>query len=233
MKYKKTWKNDQALFELARKDLFTAVIGDVMDVMGHLHQFLPPRIKALDPNGFLIGRAMTVLEADVYHHSHGKSDKPLMDRAFGLMLEALDDLQDGEIYVTTGSSPAYALWGELMSIRALQRGAVGAVVDGYHRDTHGINRLKFPVFSHGSYGQDQGPRGKVIAWRVPLDFEGTTINDGDIIVGDIDGVCVVPRNVEDEVFARAFAKARGEKKVQKALEDGMGAQEAWDHFGIM
>ena len=112
-------------------------------------------------------------------------------------------------------------------------GGVGAIVNGYHRDTHGIKRLNFPTFSFGSYAQDQGPRGKVIAWRVPIQMEGTAINNGDILVGDIYGVCVVPKALVDEVFVRAFEKASAEKKVIKALEDGMTTVEAWDHFAIM
>lgn len=230
---KKTKARDGELFAKARKELFTAVIGDVMDVMGYRHQFLPPEIKPLNVEGLLIGRAMTVLEADVFHHALGNSDQPLMDRAFGLMFEALDDLKEDEIYLAAGASPNYALWGELLSTRAMKLGAAGAIVAGYHRDTSGILKLGFPVFSYGAYGQDQGPRGKVIAWRVPIEIGGVTINDGDVVVGDIDGVCAVPSDICDEVFSRAFVKASAEKKVLTALQQGIKAQEAWDTFGIM
>ena len=156
-----------------------------------------------------------------------------MKKPFGLMLEALDDLKPGEVYICTGSSPSYALWGELMSTRATKLGAVGAVVDGYSRDTQGILKLNFPTFSYGRYAQDQGPRGKVIDWRVPIEMNGVRINSGDIIFGDIDGVCVIPRDAEEEVFAAALEKARGEKKVAEAIRNGMGAVEAFAKFGIM
>ncbi len=191
-------------------------------------------IKALNSKAdLLIGRAMTVLETDVFELTLGDSKSCVYDRAFGLMFDALDDLKEDEIYICAGSSPTYALWGELMSTRALQLKARGAVLNGYHRDTRGINKLNFPTFSFGSYGQDQGPRGKVIAYRVPIKIEAVTINDGDIIVGDIDGVCIVPKVHVKEVFTRAFEKANTEKKVMKALEEGMTTVEAWDHFGIM
>jgi regulator of RNase E activity RraA len=121
-----------------------------------------------------------------------------------------------------------------MSIRAMKLGATGAVVDGYSRDTQGILALGFPVFSHGCYAQDQGPRGKVIDFRVPIEMAGgVRIEPGDIIFGDLDGVCVIPRRSEREVFTRALEKARGEKLVRKALEQGMGAAEAFKKFGIM
>ena len=229
----KIWKSDEELFALAKQELFTAVVGDVMDKMGLLHQFLPPRLQPLRDDMVTIGRAMPVLEADVFTEAVTNSNNPIMAKPFGLMLEALDDLKPNEIYVCTGGSPRYALWGELMSTRAMKLGAAGAVVDGYSRDTFGILQLGFPVFSSGRYAQDQGPRGKVLDFRVPLEIEGVRINPGDIIFGDIDGVIVIPQEAEEEAFTKAVEKARGEKLVQKAIQDGMSACEAFATFGIM
>ena len=229
----KIWKSDEELFALAKQELFTAVVGDVMDKMGLLHQFLPPRLQPLRDDMVAIGRAMPVLECDIFSETVTNSNNPVMAKPFGLMLEALDDLKTNEIYVCTGGSPRYALWGELMSTRAMKLGAAGAVVDGYSRDTFGILQLGFPVFSSGRYAQDQGPRGKVLDFRVPLEIEGVRINPGDIIFGDVDGVIVIPQEAEEEAFTKAVEKARGEKLVQKAIEEGMSACEAFATFGIM
>ena len=190
-------------------------------------------IRPLRDDMVVIGRAMTVLEADVFEENITSENNPVMAKSFGLMLEALDDLKNNEVYVCTGASPRYALWGELMSTRALKLGAAGAVVDGYLRDTHGILDLNFPSFSFGSYGQDQGPRGKVIDFRLPLEMDGVRIRPGDIVFGDIDGVLVVPREAETDIFVAAIEKARGEQRVREAIEDGMGAAEAFRTFGIM
>jgi regulator of RNase E activity RraA len=225
------WKNDYELFEIVRNELYTAVVGDIMDKMGLLNQFLPPQIQPLRDDMFVVGRAMTVLEADVV--SDSSSNNPVLNRPFGLMLEALDDLKINEVYVCTGSSPSYALWGELMATRAQILGAAGAVVDGYSRDTKGILELNFPSFSYGRYAQDQAPRGKVIDFRVPIEMKGVRINPGDIILGDIDGVCVVPKEAEEEVFRLAIEKARGEKMVQKKIQEGMSTVDAFAKFGIM
>ncbi len=229
----KLWQSDQELFELARRELFTAVVGDIMDTMGLQKQFLPPRIRPLRNDMVVIGRAMTVLEADVFSAQVEHSANALMAKPFGLMLEALDDLKAGEVYICTGASPTYALWGELMSVRAMKLGAVGAVLDGYARDTNPILSLNFPTFSYGSYAQDQGPRGKVIDFRVPLKMAGVKIMPGDIVFGDIDGVCIIPKRAEEEVFAKSVEKARGEKTVRKAIESGMSAADAFKKFGIM
>ncbi len=228
---KKMWINDDELFAIVRRELYTAVVGDIMDKLDCLHQFLSPKIRPLAPSMFVIGRAMTVLEADVF--SENGNMNPVLNKSFGLMLEALDDLKKDEVYICAGASPTYALWGELMSTRAMKLGAAGAVVDGYSRDTNGILELNFPAFSYGSYAQDQAPRGKVIDFRVPLEMNGVKINSGDIVIGDVDGVCIVPREIEEEVFARAIEKARGEKMVQKKIQEGMSSKEAFEKYGIM
>lgn len=228
----KELENDRILFDTIREELYTAVVGDIMDKMGYTHQFLPPQIQPLRDDMFVVGRAMTVLEADCYEElSNGHN--PIMSKPFGLMLEALDDLKENEVYVCTGSSPEYALWGELMSTRAIKLKSTGAVVNGWSRDTKGILDLDFPTFSYGRYAQDQGPRGKVIDYRVPIEMNGVRINPGDIIVGDIDGVCVVPQEIEKEVFKGALEKARGEKTVQKVIAEGMSAKDAFEKYGIM
>lgn len=234
MDTKLVWTNDDELFEQSRNHLYTAVIGDVMDMMGYTHQFLPPQIQPLRDDMIAVGRAMPVLEADDFSAHEGPGRKgDVLNRPFGLMLRALDDLQKNEIYICSGSSPSYALWGELMSTAAMNRGAVGAVVNGYSRDTRGILKLGFPSFSYGRYAQDQRPRGKVLDFRCTIEIEGVRVSPGDIAFADIDGVCVVPQAIEEEVFKRAWEKAHGEKTVFKAIKNGMLAQEAWDRYGIM
>ncbi|MEN8122884.1 MAG: RraA family protein [Bacteroidota bacterium] len=228
---KKMWNNDEELFAFIQKELYTAVVGDIMDKMKLFHQFLPPQIKPLKEDMFIVGRAMTVLEKDCLEGVEKSKDKP--EKAFGLMLEALDDIKPGEVYICSGSSLNYALVGELMMTRIKVCGGTGAVVNGYSRDTNGIFDVGLPVFSHGSYSQDQAPRGKVIDFRVSIEMDGVKINPGDIIVGDNDGVCVVPQEVEEEVFMKALEKARGEKAVLKAIQNGMSTVEAWDKYGIM
>ena len=229
----KIWQNDKELFSIAKSELFVALVGDILDTLGYQHQFLPPNIKPLNDHFVLIGRAMPVLEADVFEESVKNTKNPMMKKPFGIMFEALDDLKEDEVYICSGSSPRYALWGGLMSTRAMKLKAAGAVLHGYSRDTNEVLSLNFPTFSYGGYAQDQGPRGKVIDYRVPIEIEGTRIHPGDIIYGDRDGVVVVPKEVEEKAFMGAIEKARGEQLVKKALEEGMSTVEAYNKFGIM
>lgn len=227
------WNTDPELFDLAQRELFTAVVGDVMDGLGLLRQFLPPGIRPLSDEMVVIGRALPVLAADTFGEQGAAAGNPVMSQPFGLLLEALDDLKPREVYVCTGGSRRYALWGELMSVRALRLGAAGAVLDGYSRDTRGILELRFPTFSAGGYAQDQRPRGKVIDFRMPIEIEGVRIAPGDLVFGDRDGVCIIPTAAVEEVFSSALEKARGEKDVRRALEQGMSARQAFKKFGIL
>lgn len=229
----KLWKSDDELFAVAQRELFTCVVGDVMDKLGLQHQFLPPQIQPLRQDMVLIGRAMPVLSVDVCTERISGSANKLMDKSFGLMLEALDDLHKNEVYVNTGSSPRNALWGELMSTRACKLGSRGAVLNGYVRDTKAILKMSFPTFAFGSYGQDSAPRYKVVDFRIPVEVGQVRVRPGDIIFGDIDGVLLVPAEAEDDVFNRALEKARDEKLVKKAIEEGRSAVEAFEKYGIM
>ncbi len=218
------WANDDELFGMMRSRLFTAVVGDVMDKLGLLHQFLPPSIRPLRDDMVVLGRAMPVLDVD--------AEEPPA-KPFGLMLEALDDLKSGEVYIATGGTADYALWGELMSARAMKLGAAGAVLNGYSRDTPGILALGFPTFSLGRYAQDQGPRGEVADFRVPIRIGGVAIEPGDLVFGDVDGVLTIPRKAERDVLQRAMEKAAKEDLVRAAIENGMSTVEAFATFGVM
>jgi regulator of RNase E activity RraA len=224
--------DDHALFEVIRGELFTAVVGDVLDKLGYQHQFLPPGIMPLDKTMRVIGRAMPVLEADVFAAT-SSTIGPLAAKPFGLLFEALDDLKENEVYIATGSSLSYALWGGLMSTRAIHLKAAGAVLDGYVRDANEIEALGFTVFSRGTYAQDQAPRGKVIDYRCPIAIDGIAVTPGDLLFGDREGVLVVPRAVEEEAVTLALAKVRTENQVAVAIRNGMSTKEAFETFGVM
>lgn len=226
---------EKDLHQLIKEKLFTAVVGDVLDAMGYQSQFMSQAIKPLVPGTVIVGRAMTVLESDYPSGGSAACSKngPLSDKPFGVMFEALDDLKEGEIYIATGSSLNYALWGGLMSTRAMHLNGAGAVLDGYVRDTAEIRKLGFPVFSQGSYAQDQGVRGKVLDYRVPIKVGAASVEPGDLLFGDDEGVLVIPKQVEAEAIERAVEKVETESEVAVAIRNGMSTREAFDTFGVM
>lgn len=218
------WKSDAELRALVQRELYTPVVGDVLDALGRYHQFLPPPVQPMREEMVLVGRAMPVVMIDV----HGPQKKP-----FGLLTEALDDLREGEVYLAAGGAMRCAYWGELLTATARTRGAAGAVIDGYHRDTPKVLEQGWPVFSRGRFAQDSSVRTAVADFRCPIDVSGTWIEPGDLVFGDLDGVVIVPKALEAEVITRALEKARGEKAVRKAIEGGMSATAAFKKFGIL
>ena len=192
--------------------------------MGYYHQFLPQSIQPIRPEMKLAGYAMPVLMIDVY----GPQKKP-----FGLLTEALDQLQPNEIYLASGGEMRCAYWGELLTATAKKRGAVGAVLNGYHRDTPQVLTQDFPVFSRGAYAQDSSVRTQVVDYRCRIEVGQVTIQSGDLIFADMDGALAIPRPLIAEVIEKSLEKARGEKLVRKAIENGMSATEAFRTFGIL
>lgn len=218
------WKNETEMFKQMKEQLYTPVVGDILDTMGYYHQFLPQDIRPLTNDMKLAGKAMTSLMIDVF----GEQEKP-----FGRLTEALDQLKENEIYIAAGGTKRCAYWGELLTAAARTRGAVGAVVNGWHRDTPQVLSQNWPVFSCGCYAQDSSVRTQVVDFRCPIEIGQVTVYDGDIVFGDIDGVLIIPKEIAEEVLEKALEKALGEKTVRKAIEDGMTATEAFRVYGIL
>ena len=216
--------NDADRFDVIRKLLYTPVVGDVLDALGRHHQVLPQPIQPLNEDMVVVGRAMPVLIASVF----GPQREP-----FGRLTEALDQLEPDDVYLACGGGIPCAAWGELLTVTARVRGAAGAVIDGYHRDTPKVRDQHWPVFSRGRYAQDAAVRASVIDYRVPVEIGQVLIAPGDLVIGDLDGVVLVPQDIEAEVIERAVEKATTETQVRAAIEDGMSSTEAFATFGVL
>ena len=217
-------KKISAYFDMIKKELYTPVVGDILDTMGYVHQFLPQHIHPAREDFKLVGFAMPVLMIDVY----GIQKKP-----FGYLTEALDQLEEADIYLASGGEMRCAYWGELLTATARTRKAAGAVINGFHRDTPQMLAQNWPVFSRGRFAQDSSVRTQVVDYRCRIEVGGVTVNPGDLVFGDIDGVLVIPQAVTEEVIEMALEKARGEKVVRSAIECGMSATDAFAKFGIL
>ncbi|MDQ4135149.1 MAG: RraA family protein [Pseudomonadota bacterium] len=220
-------RSDPAFLSRIRDTLYVAVLSDVLDGAGYRNQALPPRIRPLDESLVMAGFARTGLYRDVYHVAPGENP-------YELEIALIDDLKPGEVPVLAcGTSGRIAPWGELLSTAARARGAAGCLTDGLVRDVKAIRRMGFPVF-HGGIGPlDSKGRGKVVEIDGPVECAGVRVEPGDLVVGDADGVIVVPRAVEDEVLARAFAKVAGEDQTRAELERGDTLAEVFARHGIL
>lgn len=217
-------KKEKELFSLMKEKLYTPVVGDILDEMGYTHQFLPPQIRPMRDDMKIAGRCMTVLMIDVF----GPQKVP-----FGRLCECLDQIQENEIYICTGGTRRCAYWGELLTATAKARGGLGAIADGYHRDTPQVLEQNWPVFSMGGFAQDSSVRTQVVDYRCQIEIGQVTINSGDYVFGDVDGVVIIPAHAAQEVIEKALEKAGKEKQLRKAVENGMSVTEAFRKFGVL
>lgn len=214
-----------AYFDRLQTELYSAVISDILDSLGYREQTMDPSIRPLDPRMVVVGRAKTVLATDV----HRIPVKP-----YEKQIQALDSMKPGEVFVAAvNGSKRSAFFGELMSTAVRAVGGRGAVVDGLARDAKKILQMDFPVFVTGFRPTDSMGRNEVVEYDVRILCGGVTVNPGDLIFGDMDGVVVVPREVEEEVVEKALKKVSGENVVRQRLEQGMKISEAFEKYGIL
>ena len=214
-------------FDVLREKLFVSVLSDCLDSVGLMHQALPSRIRPLDEERVMVGRARTAAFMEVYHHEPGTNP-------YELEIALIDSLQPNEIPVFACSNPArVAPWGELLSTAAKARGAAGALMDGCTRDVRAIRAMGFPVF-HGGIGPlDSKGRGRIMAIDVPIACAGVPIAPGDLIFGDADGVVVIPQSVEAKIIALAFEKVTGEHNTLRDLQRGDKLADVFARYGIL
>lgn len=216
--------NDTELFATLQEELYTPVVGDVLDQLGCYRQFLPCAVQPIENEMKVVGRAMPSLHIDVY----GPQQQP-----FGKLTEALDQLEQGEVWIGTGGLMRCAYWGEILTAAARGRGATGAVINGYHRDTPKVLTQNWPLFSRGTNAQDSRVRTQVVDYRCPVEIENVSVDPGDLVFGDIDGVVVIPQQRENEVIKLALEKVRAENVVRREIERGMTCTEAFRTYGVL
>jgi regulator of RNase E activity RraA len=205
--------------------LSSALLADVLDGLGHRHSALPGELRPLQPEWKVCGRAATLSAVTV-------AREPA--QPYAVEMECIDALRPGEVLVaTTNGDRGSALWGELLSTAARARGAVGAVIDGLTRDATRIRAMGFPVFAAGFCPLDSKGRLDCIAHGEPIRIGPCVIRPGDWVLGDIDGLVVVPIELADEAFRRALAKAQGENRVRDELLRGRSLREVFAEHGIL
>jgi regulator of RNase E activity RraA len=146
-------------------------------------------------------------------------------------LQAVDSLRPGDVMVVSTCRGSY--WGELLATASRHRGARGIVADAYTRDTLALIAMGFPTFAAGIHCADSLGRIDVDAVGVPIVCGGVEVAPGDLVLGDYDGVVVVPAALGEEVVALAEEKVGGENLVREKLAGGMSVAGAFRTYGII
>ncbi len=205
--------------------LYAAVVADCLDRLGARSQVLDPRIRPLTAAMKVAGYAATVrcVEVDAVPESR--------DDWYRGELAAVDALRPGDVMVVSTCRGSY--WGELLATASRYRGARGLVADAYTRDTLALIELGFPTFAAGIHCADSLGRIDVDAIGVPITCGGVEVAPGDLVLGDHDGVVVVPARLAEEAVGLAEQKLAGENLVREKLAEGMPVSEAFRTYGVI
>ena len=218
---------DPHLIDQAKGKLYTAVLSDVLDDLGYRDQAVKPHIRPLDESLVMFGRARTGSYREVYHIEPGENP-------YELEIALIDDLKPGQVVVLgCGGSDRIAPWGELLTTASRARGAVGCLTDGLVRDVRFIREMTFPVFAGAIGPLDSKGRGVMTDLDKPVLCGGVLVNPGDYILGDVDGVIVIPQAIAAEAIDRALAKAQGEDKMRQELAEGAYLKDMFNKYGIL
>ena len=203
--------------------VYTAVLADILDARGLHDQTLPPSIRPLEPGSRLAGPAYTIKGRPAETSDY--------EATLRSVLGVLGSVPEEHVAVYACDHDVSAHLGEL-SVAALKgRQVAGCVLDGGCRDVRFIREEGFPVFCRYVTPEDSTWRWEIEETQVPVTIGHVGITPGDWVVGDDDGVVVVPFEIADRVLTEAEEKAETENKVRIAIREGMSPLAAYDEYG--
>lgn len=204
-------------------DLYTGAITDVMDDQGLYDQTLDPDITPLEPGMSTAGLAFPVV---------GRPNRNIDgEKNIRRILQMLGAAPEDGVVIYKSNDDRSAHIGELSVTALKEQGCRGAVLDGGVRDTSYILERDFPVFNRYETPADAVYRWEILDWDVSTVVGGVEVQPGDIVVGDLDGVIVVPRVHAESILVDAEDLRESENHVRDAVRNGMAPLEAYDEYG--
>jgi regulator of RNase E activity RraA len=202
---------------------YTGAIHDVLRDMGHDRFVLPSSIRAIEPGLKLAGEVWTL--------SGGIDRTRTAHDTLFAWTGFLSKAPSGKVVICQPNTDEIALMGELSAETLQRRGVRGYIVDGGCRDIDFILKMGFPVFARFFTPSDIVARWMPTAFGEPITIADVAISSGDYVLGDRDGVVIVPRAAAAEAVTRAEAVAQTENIMRKAILDGMDPQAAYLKYG--
>jgi len=202
---------------------YTGAVHDVLRTMGRENIVLPPEIKPVAPGLRAAGPAWTV---------SGHIDRTLSrDETLRAWCTLLARAPGGHVIVCQPNNRELALMGELSAQTLQARGVLGFVVDGGSRDTELVVAQGFPVFCSFLTPADIVSRWLPDRFGKPVTIGAVTVSTGDYVLGDRDGVVVIPGALAAEVVGKTEEVVETESEMRRALVAGMDPVAAYDKYG--
>lgn len=190
------------------KALYVPAVCDVLDGLGLTFQFAHHSINPLTHDMKVAGPAFTI---------KGRADSTL-DQSKRLGPKVIDNFRPGvvAVYDTMGEQLT-GVWGELWSSGAMRNGCVGAVVDGGIRDTAYIRKSGFPIFMKFTSPGDAVGRFNIVDFECPVNIGGVSVNPGDYVFGDEDGIVFIPAELTLQVLEEAERIVAKENTIREQI----------------
>lgn len=205
--------------------LYTGAVADVLDAGGRRDQVLPAAIQPVTLSMKVAGPAFPGLGAPTDDATHNDTRK---------RLAMLESAKRGAVSVwACGGHTGSAHWGEIMSRSVMERGCVGAIVDGGLRDTEFVLQLGFPVFCRFRSPASSIGRWDIVDWDCDITIGATVVRPGDWIFGDVDGVVVVPVDLVEDVLSEAESKVASEQLMREELDRGERITDVFGRHGSL
>ncbi len=204
--------------------LHTALLCDVIDTMGFRSSSIGAGIRPLRSDMKVAGRAFTMKCVPVDQ----VPDEPYVE-----LLAGYESMQAGDMIVLETGDRVSAMWGELLTIAAMSKGARGVVMDGMVRDVDQILEIGFPVFAAGYSPLDSAGRQEVVAHNINIRCGDAEVRPGDWMLCDVMGAIVIPAELVEEAIDRAEAKDAGESVVRAELLRGDDIGEVFRRHGVL
>lgn len=216
-----------ALLETCRSELYSAVVSDTLDGLGHRRQVVQPGLQAIQEDSRIVGFARVGIYMPIYHDDEQVN-------VYEHEIRLVDSLQADEVpVISCGGNKRIAPWGELLSTRCSYLKVAGCITDGCVRDVKMIREMGFPVFSGGRNPVDTKYRGKMMWTDVPAVIGEVEVNSGDLVIADLDGIVFIPKALIEIVVSKSLLKVRTESTVREELRNGSTLVEVFARHGIL
>lgn len=220
------FKSESELFSYMETNAYAAVFSDIMDEMGYHFQVVSPntKIHPLKKNFVVTGRAVTLL-----NENDGNKNEP-----YSSVIKCIDTLPPDSVIVTTGADNfVTGIMGELTATALRAKKGRGAIVNGYTRDARKLINMEFPTFAWGASPIDTTGRVRVADYNIPIIIGGVKIFPGDLIFADLDGIVIIPKDLEAGVIKEVIKRINTEDVVRKELAEGKTMSEVWEKYHVL
>lgn len=219
--------NKSEILSACRDELYSAALSDALDSLDYRNQVVAPGLNPLSEDMRIVGFARVGIYMPIYHDDENVN-------VYEHEIRLIDDLAKDDVAVLAcDGNLNISPWGELVSTRSRYLGAAGCITDGCVRDVQAIRDMGFPVFSGGRNPVDTKYRGKMMWMDVPAIIGGVTVESGDLVMADFDGIVFVPARHIEQVVKISLEKVRDENMVRQQLLDGVSLQDVFAAHGIL